>query len=118
MRTLGFLIFGSVADVLSRCTTIIEQNVAEAQPARLPMQGEIMRSKSMRLICLAGLAVSAAVPLAAAPSSTEPQCTDPVLGKVDCVPETFTTFDIPFDKLPGGRMDASGSLNRKSSPKD
>jgi hypothetical protein len=87
-------------------------------PRGLPVQGEIMRSKSITLVCLAGLAVSATAPLAADPSGTEAQCTDPVLGKVGCVPETFTTFDIPFDKLPGGRMDASGHLNKKSSPKD
>ena len=27
-------------------------------------------------------------------------------------------FDIPFDKLPGGRMDANGNLDPTSSPKD
>jgi hypothetical protein len=27
-------------------------------------------------------------------------------------------FDIPFDKLPGGRMDAQGNLDPRSSPKD
>src|SRR5262245_10112931 len=31
---------------------------------------------------------------------------------------TWPTFDIPFDKLPGGRMDAQGNLDPTSSPKD
>src|SRR3954452_4537891 len=34
------------------------------------------------------------------------------------VPETFHTFDIPFDQLPGGRMNAQGELDPKSSPED
>jgi hypothetical protein len=34
------------------------------------------------------------------------------------VPDTFTTFEIPFAKLPGGRMDASGNLDPTSSPQD
>jgi hypothetical protein len=34
------------------------------------------------------------------------------------VPATYTTFDIPFDKLPGGRMDAQGNLDPTSSPED
>ena len=47
------------------------------------------------------------------------QCYEPKLGKnVDCVPSTYTTFDIPFDKLPGGRMDKNGNLDPKSSPED
>jgi hypothetical protein len=46
-------------------------------------------------------------------------CYDPALDEmVDCVPETFDTFDIPFAKLPGGRMDANGNLDPKSSPED
>jgi hypothetical protein len=36
----------------------------------------------------------------------------------DGVPATYTTFDIPFDKLPGGRMDAQGNLDPTSSPED
>jgi hypothetical protein len=36
----------------------------------------------------------------------------------DCVPASYTTFDIPFDKLPGGRMDAHGNLDPTSSPQD
>ena len=31
---------------------------------------------------------------------------------------TYTTFDIPFAKLPGGRMNAKGELDPTSSPKD
>jgi hypothetical protein len=34
------------------------------------------------------------------------------------VPATYTTFDIPFDKLPGGRMNAKGELDPTSSPED
>ena len=34
------------------------------------------------------------------------------------VPDTFKTFDIPFDKLPGGRMNARGELDPTSSPED
>ncbi len=34
------------------------------------------------------------------------------------MPTTYTTFDIPFDKLPGGRMNAKGELDPTSSPKD
>jgi len=36
----------------------------------------------------------------------------------DSVPDTYTTFDIPFDKLPGGRLNANGELDPTSSPKD
>ena len=36
----------------------------------------------------------------------------------DTVPATFKTFDIPFDKLPGGRMNAKGELDPTSSPED
>ncbi len=32
--------------------------------------------------------------------------------------EGYRTFDIPFDKLPGGRMNAKGELDPKSSPED
>ncbi len=47
------------------------------------------------------------------------RCTNPVDGKsVDCVPTTFTTFDVPFATLPGGRLNAKGELIRKSSPED
>src|SRR5262245_56692813 len=47
------------------------------------------------------------------------QCTDPKTGKaVGCVPENYTVFDIPFAKLPGGRMNAQGELDPKSSPED
>jgi hypothetical protein len=46
-------------------------------------------------------------------------CWDPELERtLDCVPSTFDTFDIPFDRLPGGRMNARGELDPKSSPED
>ncbi|HEX7081461.1 MAG TPA: hypothetical protein VF329_10640 [Gammaproteobacteria bacterium] len=55
----------------------------------------------------------------AAEAEWEDRCTDPALdAPVDCVPETFDTFDIPFALLPGGRMDASGNLDPTSSPED
>jgi hypothetical protein len=47
------------------------------------------------------------------------RCTNPRDGKpVDCVPATFTTFDIPFATLPGGRLNAKGELDPTSSPED
>lgn len=47
------------------------------------------------------------------------RCKDQATGKpVDCVPVTFTTFDIPWDKLPGGRMNARGELDPTSSPEE
>jgi len=46
-------------------------------------------------------------------------CTDPSSGATaGCVPETFSTFDIPFDRLPGGRLNANGELDPTSSPED
>jgi hypothetical protein len=36
----------------------------------------------------------------------------------ETVASTFKTFDIPFDKLPGGRMNARGELDPTSSPED
>ena len=79
-----------------------------------------MRSKSTGIVVVfVALAAWAAVTRADSASRAEPRCTDPASGKpVDCVPATFTTFDIPFDKLPGGRMDAQGNLDPTSSPKD
>ena len=79
-----------------------------------------MRSKPMaRNLSVALLPLVAAVALATRVSGQNTSCTDPASGKpTDCVPATFTTFDIPFDKLPGGRMDAQGNLDPTSSPKD
>jgi hypothetical protein len=46
-------------------------------------------------------------------------CKDARTGKaMDCVPATFDTFDIPFAKLPGGRVNAKGELDPKASPAD
>src|SRR5262245_65651911 len=83
-------------------------------------RGYIMRSKPIaRNLFLALFAVVAAVALATRVSGQNTPCTDRASGKpADCVPATFTTFDIPFDKLPGGRMDAQGNLDATSSPKD
>jgi hypothetical protein len=39
-------------------------------------------------------------------------------GPVDCVPGDYRTFDIPFAQLPGGRVNAKGELDKRSSPKD
>jgi hypothetical protein len=79
-----------------------------------------MRSKWMALLVWAvGFSFFAGVTPAASDGRDGAQCSDPASGKsVDCVPATFTTFDIPFDKLPGGRMDAQGNLDPTSSPKD
>ena len=56
---------------------------------------------------------------AGAPSVFAQECTDPGLpGAVDCAPVTFDTFDIPFGLLPGGRLDAEGNLDPRSSPED
>ena len=79
-----------------------------------------MRSKLIaRTLSLALLAVAAAVALATRVNGQNTSCPDRGSGKpADCVPATFTTFDIPFDKLPGGRMDAQGNLDPTSSPKD
>ena len=76
-----------------------------------------MRSKLVALMAVVALA---AIPTASvAAGSGDARCTDPHTGKpVDCVPATFTTFDIPFAKLPGGRMNAKGELDPTSSPED
>lgn len=88
--------------------------------ALIRKRGRIMRSKPALLtISLLGLAVLTAVALATRASGQAPPCTDPATGTpVDCVPATFTTFEIPFDRLPGGRMDAQGNLDPTSSPED
>ena len=63
-----------------------------------------MRPKQMaRTLSLALLAVAAAVALATRVSGQH---------------TSSATFDIPFDKLPGGRMDAKGNLDPTSSPED
>lgn len=79
-----------------------------------------MRSKSGTLVTSSlGLAVFMAVALADDTGGATAQCTDPAHAKpVDCVPTTFDTFGIPFDKLPGGRMNAAGDLDKRSSAKD
>jgi hypothetical protein len=81
-----------------------------------------MRSKWVLVVLAAALVFVAGSRNAAGDTSSSgaaAQCTDPESGKpVDCVPATFTTFDIPFDKLPGGRMDAQGNLDPTSSPQD
>ncbi len=40
------------------------------------------------------------------------------VASADSVPATYTAFEIPFAKLPGGRMNASGELDATSSAKD
>ena len=86
-----------------------------------------MRSKLLTLIVPPALAFTAAAALAqpaqdrptARQSGPDKTCVDPALDEpVDCVPTTFDTFDIPFAELPGGRMDANGNLDQKSSPED
>jgi hypothetical protein len=52
-------------------------------------------------------------------AAEEAGCFDPRLNRVvDCVPSTFTAFDLPFDELPGGRLGADGHLDPTSSPAD
>jgi len=78
-----------------------------------------MRSKWVALLSLAMLVAVSAASRAGAPDRKDAGCIDPGTGQpVDCVPATYTTFDIPFAKLPGGRMDAHGNLDPKSSPED
>ena len=82
-----------------------------------------MRSKWMVPALLSvGLAAIPAVLLAQSSGGSggkAAQCTDSKNGKaVACVPETYTVFDIPFAKLPGGRMNAQSELDPKSSPED
>lgn len=79
-----------------------------------------MRSRLGTLIvsCV-GLTMCAAFTFAGDTHRGGTRCTDPESGKpVDCVPATYTTFDIPFDKLPGGRMNAKGELDPTSAPED
>src|SRR5687768_552693 len=59
-----------------------------------------------RSLSLALLAVVAAMALASRVSSQ------------NAAPAGSATFDIPFDKLPGGRMNAQGNLDQTSSPAD
>ena len=63
----------------------------------------VSRSLFLPVLC-AGLLAVALAALAASAPQTEP--------------EGYRTFDIPFDKLPGGRMNAKGELDPRSSPED
>jgi hypothetical protein len=82
------------------------------------------RTGALFAAVMAGLAFVSAADAAKAPEHGGPSakaaaCRDQRSGKpVDCVPATFDTFDIPFAKLPGGRMNAKGELDPKSSPAD
>lgn len=81
-----------------------------------------MKAKWPMLLVPAALALATAAAFAQnrnARAGSQPTCTDPKLAQpVDCVPTTFDTFDIPFDRLPGGRMDKNGNLSKTSSPED
>ena len=78
-----------------------------------------MRSRWVALLSLVTLVAVSAASIAGSSSSKDARCVDPGTGEsVDCVPATYTTFDIPFAKLPGGRMDAHGNLDPTSSPED
>ena len=63
----------------------------------------VSRSLILPALCALLLASAVAVFAASAPPTE---------------PEGFRTFDIPFDKLPGGRMNAKGELDPTSSPAD
>jgi hypothetical protein len=76
-----------------------------------------MRSIGAALLLLTAL-VFISTGSAAGPSSGNGATCVPSDKGGDCVPASYTTFDIPFDKLPGGRMDAHGNLDPTSSPQD
>jgi len=76
-----------------------------------------MRSIGAAVLLLTTLVFTSAGS-AAAPSSGHGATCVPSEKGGDCVPASYTTFDIPFDKLPGGRMDAHGNLDPTSSPQD
>jgi hypothetical protein len=62
---------------------------------------------------------AASAPRQGASKAAPAACRDARSGKaMDCVPATFDTFDIPFARLPGGRVDAKGDLDPRSSPAD
>ena len=81
------------------------------------------RSGTLLLAVVAGFAAGSAADAAKAvkggAQAAAKACRDARTGKaMDCVPATFDTFDIPFAKLPGGRVNAKGELDPKSSPAD
>ena len=63
-----------------------------------------MGSKPASFISVLSVLTATGIAIAAAPEQT--------------VPATFKTFDIPFDRLPGGRVNAQGELDPTSSPED
>jgi hypothetical protein len=67
--------------------------------------------KSMTLL-LAGVAAGVLVTWSLLPSAGASG------SDAGSVPRTFDTFDIPFDALPGGRLDADGNLDPTSSAED
>jgi hypothetical protein len=80
-----------------------------------------MRFRTIILSCVSAGALGAAAQAQTEGAATGPAegCWDAQLQQaVDCVPTTFDTFDIPFDRLPGGRMNAQGELDPTSSPED
>src|SRR4051812_46156904 len=83
----------------------------------------VKRSGALLLALVAGLAVGSSADAAksarASRAATPAVCHDARTGKaMDCVPATFDTFDIPSARLPGGRVNARGELDPKSSPAD
>jgi hypothetical protein len=76
-----------------------------------------MRSNGAVLLLLTTLIFISAGSVAGSSSGNGTTCV-PSDKAGDCVPASYTTFDIPFDKLPGGRMDAHGNLDPTSSPQD
>ena len=81
-----------------------------------------MRTKSKALIgLLVGVDLMAPVALAQPDrdQQEEGECTEEAPGnRVECAPITFDTFDIPFGLLPGGRVDADGNLDPRSSAEE
>jgi hypothetical protein len=76
-----------------------------------------MRSIGTTLLLLTALVFTSTGSGAGPSSGNRATCVPSDQGG-DCVPASYTTFDIPFDKLPGGRMDAHGNLDPTSSPQD
>ncbi len=75
----------------------------------------LLGGSALAIMAYAGMAQAQSAP----PLGPEGACLDPRTGVMrDCVPDTFDTFDLPFERLPGGRMNAQGELDKTSSPED
>jgi hypothetical protein len=73
-----------------------------------------MRNSAAGVAAAVLLSMGMSLPQARA-AEAAPDCPEATAG---CVPNGFKTFDIPFDRLPGGRLNAQGELDPTSSPED